>query len=93
MPLTSGALSNHAPSGSAGSVAEGGGNGFPLSEWAGLGGHAQLGPGAASALAAAAGGVQRGGVPFGARAASRLSGGEGFGWGGGEACASEAVRG
>ena len=46
-----------------------------------------------AALAAAAGGVECGGVPFGTGFARCFAGGECFGWGGGEACASEAVRG
>ena len=46
-----------------------------------------------AALAAAAGGVECGGVPFGTGAARCLTAGECFGWRGGEACASEAVRG
>lgn len=68
-------------------------NCFPVSERAGFGGHAELGPGAAPTLAAAGEGVQRGGVPLGAGAAGRFAGGEDFGWGGGEAGAGEAVRG
>jgi len=50
--------------------------GFPLAKWATLAGHADLRPGAASALAAAAGVVQRGGVPLGASAAGGFAGGE-----------------
>jgi hypothetical protein len=68
-------------------------NRLPFSEWAFLGCHAEFGPSAALAYSAAARVVQRGGVPFGTGAARRFAGGEGFGWGGGEACASEAVRG
>ena len=68
-------------------------NGFPLPERAGFGGHAELRPGGAAAFAAAAGGVQRGGVPLIARAAGRFAVGEDFGWRGGEAAAGEAVRG
>ena len=68
-------------------------NGFPLSERAGFGCHAELCPGATATLAAAAGGVQRGGVPLIARAAGGFAGGEDFGRGGGEAAAGEAVRG
>jgi hypothetical protein len=66
---------------------------LPFSEWAFLGCHAELGPGAASALATAASAFQRGGVPFGTGAAGGFAGGKGFGRGGREACASEAVRG
>ena len=65
---------------------------FPLSERAGFGGHAELRPGAAATFAAAAGGVQRGGVPLIAGTAGRFAVGEDFGWRGGEARAGEAVR-
>jgi len=68
-------------------------DGFPFAERAALGGHAELCPGAATALAASAGGVQRGGVPLGAGAAGGLTLSEDFGWGGGEAAAGEAARG
>ena len=68
-------------------------NGFPLAHRATLGCHAEFRPGGASAFAAAAGGVQRGGVPLIARAAGGFTGGEDFRRGGGEAGAGEAVRG
>ena len=67
------------------------GDGFPFSERAALGGHAELCPGATTALAAAAGGVQRGGIPLDTGAASGFAGREDFGWGGGEAAAGEVV--
>ncbi len=57
---------------------------LPFSEGAAFGGHAELGPSRASALAAAAGGVQRGGVPPFAGAAGGLAFGEDLGWGCGE---------
>ena len=66
---------------------------LPFSEWAFLGCHAEFRPSRAPALAATARVVQRGGVPFGTGATSGFAGGEGFGWGGGESCASEAMRG
>lgn len=66
---------------------------LPLAERASLGGHAELCPGGASAFPASAGGVQRGGVPFGAGAAGGFAGREGFRRGGGEAAAGEVMRG
>ena len=68
-------------------------NRLPFSEWAFLGCHAEFGPSRAPAFAAAARGVQSGGVPLGAGAAGGVAGGEDFGWRGREACASEAMRG
>ena len=55
--------------------------------------HTQLGPCTTAAFFATPCVVQRGGVPFWTRAAGGFAGSEGFGWGGGEAGASEAVRG
>lgn len=57
---------------------------FPLAEGAALGRHSELGPSRATALAAAAGAVQRGGVPFGTGAAGGFALGEDFGRGGRE---------
>ena len=68
-------------------------DGLPLAERAALGGHSEFCPCAASALAAAAGGVQCLGVPLRAGAAGGFAGGEDFGRGGLEARAGEAVRG
>ena len=65
-------------------------DGFPFAERAALGGHAELCPGAATALAASAGGVQRGGVPLGAGTAGSFALGEDVGRGGGEAGAGKA---
>ena len=68
-------------------------NSFPFSYRASLGCHAEFCPRAASALATAARGVECLRVPFGTGAARCFSVGECFGWRGGEACASETVRG
>ena len=67
--------------------------GLPLAEGTALGGHAEFCPGGASALATAARGVECLRVPLRAGAAGGFAGGEGFGRGGGEAAAGEAVRG
>ena len=67
-------------------------DGFPFAERAAFGRHAQLCPGAATALPASAGGVQRGGVPLWAGAAGGFALGEDFGRGGLEAGAGEAAR-
>lgn len=64
-------------------------DGFPFSERAALGGHAQFGPCRAPALATAAGGVQRGGVPLVTGSAGGFAGGEDFWRGGGESAACE----
>ena len=58
---------------------------LPLAKWATLAGHADLRPGAASALVAAAGASHRGGIPLRAGAAGRFAGVEDVGRGGGEA--------
>ena len=67
-------------------------NRLPFSERAFLGCHAEFCPSAALALAAAARAVECLRVPFGTGAAGGFAGGEGFGWRGGEACASEASK-
>ena len=66
---------------------------FPLAERAALGGHAELRPGGAATLAAAARGVECLRVPFGAGAAGGFACGQGFGRGGGEARPGEAACG
>jgi hypothetical protein len=65
---------------------------FPFAERASLGCHAEFRPSAARALAASACFVECLCVPFGAGFARCFAGGECFGWGGGEAGASEAAR-
>jgi len=66
-------------------------DGFPFTERTSLGRHAELGPGRASALAAAARGVECLCVPFGAGAAGGFAPGEDFGRACREAAASEVV--
>lgn len=65
---------------------------FPFAERASLGCHAEFRPSAAPALAASACFVECLCVPFGTGFARCFAGGECFGWGCGEAGASEAVR-
>ena len=68
-------------------------NRLPFSEWAFLGCHAEFCPSAALAYSAAARSVECLRVPFGTGAARCFALRESFGWRGGEACASEAMRG
>ena len=65
---------------------------FPFADRTTLGCHAEFCPSAATALATAACFVECLCVPFGTGFARRFAGGECFGWGCGEAGASEAVR-
>ena len=67
--------------------------GAPLIKGAFFGCHAEFCPSAAPAFLAAARSVEGFSVPLGTGAARFFAGGEGFGRGDGEACASEAVRG